>query len=208
MPNKVILTNIQQVRAIAAALVMVAHVLNSIMKRMFGVDEFLIDGGIGVDIFFVISGFIMVGVTHDKFGSLRVTKDFLIRRISRIVPIYWILTFVMAGLLIATRHPIGMYDLITNLSFYPVAGPEGKVRPILGQGWTLELEMMFYVIFSACLAFKKRVGMRILFVSLMILPIMGILELPYPFEFWTSGLIIEFLLGINLGLLYRNFQDN
>lgn len=205
MPKKIILTNIQQTRGIAATLVMIAHVLNSVMKRTSGVDMFVIDGGIGVDIFFVISGFIMVGVTHDRFGSLQSAKDFIIRRIARIVPIYWILTLVMAALLIVTRHPVGVSDLATSFAFFPVVGPEGKVRPVLGQGWTLELEMMFYVIFAGCLVFSKRTGMILLCTSLAALPLIGIADLPLPFEFWTSEIIVEFLFGIILGILYNRY---
>ncbi|MFX5785380.1 acyltransferase family protein, partial [Acinetobacter baumannii] len=51
-----------------------------------------IDWGIGVDIFFVISGFVMYYLMHDRFGSATVAGDFLRRRLIRVVPLYWICT--------------------------------------------------------------------------------------------------------------------
>ncbi|MYL99000.1 acyltransferase family protein [Novosphingobium sp. FGD1] len=198
------LTNIQQLRGISAFVVLLAHVLQSAQKRVFGDDSFLIDGGVGVDIFFVISGFIMVGVTHDAFGAPGSSRSFMIRRMARIVPIYWLYTAVLIALLIAAGKPPAAMEIVTSFLFIPLDDGTGRFRPILGQGWTLELEMMFYVIFAACLAFRRSTGMALLCAALVALPIAGMFIHSGPFHFWTSAILLEFLIGVLIGLAYRS----
>src|SRR5512146_2076335 len=96
------LRSIQILRALAACLVVIGHCLHETAeiaarngRLPLRID--LIDWGIGVDIFFVISGFIMIYTTADLFGQPGAMRTFLTRRIIRIVPLYWLMT---AGLIL------------------------------------------------------------------------------------------------------------
>ena len=196
------LTNIQQLRGIAASVVMLAHVIQSAQKRAIGDDSFLINGTIGVDIFFVISGFIMVGVTHQAFGMPGSSTTFLKRRAIRIVPIYWIYTLFFVVLFAASGKFATIHDLIFSLLFIPYDA-EGKLRPVLGAGWTLNFEMLFYVAFAASLFFRRKIGIALLFLSLIILVAFGLLHPPGVLFWWSRPIILEFLVGVIVGIAYH-----
>ncbi len=140
------IVSIQILRGVAAASVVYWHI---------GVaPEF---GSFGVDIFFSISGFVMALITD---GSPRPSR-FLIDRISRIVPLYWVLT---TGLLIAIAvYPnaansttFNLQDYFKSLFFIPYLRENGKMFPLLFVGWTLNYEMCFYACLSISLVVYKR----------------------------------------------------
>lgn len=105
-------------------------------------------GSFGVDIFFVISGFVMAMlVAHGQDA-----RTFAVSRLARIVPLYWILTsclLVLAALrpelLNSTTANLGHY--LKSLFFIPYFKENGALHPMLAVGWTLNYEMFFY----ACL---------------------------------------------------------
>ncbi len=94
------LVSIQALRAVAALMVLVFHLCQELTK--LGADlpatTFII-GTAGVDLFFVISGFVMVYSSERLFGQPRASIQFLARRVVRIVPLYWIATTAMVLLL-------------------------------------------------------------------------------------------------------------
>ena len=109
----------------------------------------------GVAIFFVISGFIMSYITQNG------ERDFLTRRVVRIVPMYWIATLA----LIIMGHRFGLlrpsiwinsglwFDLPRSLLFLPA-----ERFPVLGVGWTLNFEMYFYLVFAGALALNRKLA--------------------------------------------------
>ena len=107
-----------------------------------------------MQIFFVISGFIMVMTTMRRPIT---PAAFLQHRIIRVVPTYWILTSVATVLLMAGLHILGQggvapVQLLKSLAFVPDFTAEASMRlPVLFVGWTLNYEMMFYVLFALCL---------------------------------------------------------
>jgi len=141
-------TNSQILRFIAAAAVLTKH---SIVLFLPGSALLTIPWSGGVDLFFVISGFIMAWLTRDWFGRPGASGQFLLRRAIRIIPPYWFFTSLMvATLLIApdaprhTRFAIG--PAIASYAFFPWPRPsDGGVWPLLAQGWTLNYEAFFYV---------------------------------------------------------------
>ena len=122
-------------------------------------------GEFGVDVFFVLSGFVIALV----LDSPRITAQrFLSDRIARIVPLYWLLTFaVFAGTLVApslfnsTTADIG--NLLKSLFFIPYRKSSGLIFPMLFVGWTLNYEMLFYAITAISLILMRR--HRLLFAS-------------------------------------------
>ncbi|WP_164857316.1 acyltransferase family protein [Sphingomonas crocodyli] len=175
--------NIQGLRAIAAYMVVVHHILDTFANNL-GFHHPINNmrtGGAGVDIFFVISGYIMMLTTSDRpIGP----KRFLYNRIIRIVPMYWLLTIVAliliaAGFKMFGQNPIDVKRILTSFGFLPYFGSSGKViDPILFPGWTLNYEMMFYIVFALCLL-RHDVKFRILSVCCIL------------FCFWLAQVYID-----------------
>lgn len=147
------ITNIQLLRGVAALMVVFFHLV--VKLQPFGYDgsqvSFL-QGG--VDIFFVISGFIMVHISRERERS---GKQFLADRTIRIVPLYWLLTLVACCAGAAETRPIG--DLLRSLAFIPNGSPP-LFNPLVDGGWTLNLEMYFYGIFAVGLAVAREEKQR------------------------------------------------
>ena len=107
----------------------------------------------GVDLFFVISGFIMVYSSEDLFGARGAWRTFLTRRLVRIVPLYWLTTAITIPLMSLT---VDWQSLLGSYFFIPYRAPSNAIVPLHGVGWTLNLEMFFYVIFAAAISSLKR----------------------------------------------------
>jgi peptidoglycan/LPS O-acetylase OafA/YrhL len=173
--------------------------------------ELASSGRAGVDIFFVISGFIMVYIGWEKFGVHGAQKDFFIRRIIRIAPIYWFYTLLMAGLvylfpqLVSQGKTLSAEHLLASLAFVPWANTVGDIKPVLSVGWTINFEMFFYLVFAMLLFFH-----RMYFVPLLSIILLGGFALGLVFNLdksalhvATSPLLVEFLFGGLIGLCYR-----
>ncbi|MCA0419956.1 MAG: acyltransferase [Proteobacteria bacterium] len=206
---------IQALRAIAALLVVfghAAHETEAIGPRVGlpAIDASFMHWGIGVDIFFVISGFIMVHTSADLFGQPGAWRVFLARRIARIVPLYWLLTSVLLiGGLIAPRLlnvPLGDWQhILASYLFVPSLRGGDEIRPVMALGWTLNLEMFFYVLFAGAMLLPLRRGMIALALVISGLALAGALLKPAQVQlaFWTQQIILEFLFGCLLALVYR-----
>jgi exopolysaccharide production protein ExoZ len=209
------LRSIQILRAAAACLVVFGHCLHEAgtIAGQTGqppLNFSIIDWGVGVDIFFVISGFIMIYTTADLFGQPGAARVFLMRRIVRIVPLYWMMT---AGLILVylvaptfLNVPIeGWRSIVTSFFFIPDLRANGEIRPIMALGWSLNYEMSFYAVFAVCLmAPLKRATLYLIgaFVGISVLGAtvtMPTLALSY----WTNSIILEFLFGALLALACR-----
>src|ERR1700730_5517211 len=138
-----IVYGVQVLRAAAATLVVVFHIGRMIeIKTGLDIGSWTHAGPAGVDLFFVISGFIMVYTMPKDFSAWR----FLLRRIIRIAPLYWILTIAYLALVILTaRRHIPTTDIVASFFFLPARDENGMIYPPIGQGWTLAYEMFFYV---------------------------------------------------------------
>jgi exopolysaccharide production protein ExoZ len=209
-----ILPSVQWLRAIAAMMIVIYHVdsnANSLREQAGLAPSALssIPWSFGIHIFFVISGFIMI-LTTKNFGEPGAWKVFLLRRIIRIVPLYWILTTVMVLVLLMAPHSVGIaghkFSYILNSYFFiPVLRAPEDLRPLLGPGWTLDYEMYFYVAMAFATLWPRRLGIAALTVAFVALAWYGRdLDKSTPIAFaWTDGIILEFILGIFLGLLFE-----
>ncbi|MBY0563441.1 MAG: acyltransferase [Hyphomonadaceae bacterium] len=190
--------SIQYLRAIAALAVVVFHALEA-------TDHKFPIGAAGVDIFFVISGFIMAGLVSEP--DVR-PGSFIWRRLVRIVPLYWVVTLCAAA--IGWVRPDFFYrldpsfeNILWSLAFLPHASDRG-VTPVLWQGWTLEYEMFFYALCAlAVLAVSHRLKILVGVLSLLVLlglvaPLSGPMLLTY-----TNPLLLEFVFGVALGAAWR-----
>lgn len=193
--------SIQHLRAVAALLVLLYHVLIHWLPQYHAHYAFLSGG---VDIFFVISGFVMWGVTAGREGG---SWSFFSKRLKRIVPLYWILTTVMLAIMLARPSVLrssrfDVVHVVTSYLFIPWRHPvRGLFEPLLTPGWTLNLEMMFYVIFALILFAPMRFRLLAVIGALVGLVVLGFI--PHAgtsqFDFYTDPIILEFAMGICLG---------
>jgi exopolysaccharide production protein ExoZ len=193
-------------RAAAALAVMIAHAHQSALEMGIGdyVPDFPI-GAVGVDLFFVISGFVMVVASEDLFGLGRAPPYFFLRRLARIVPLYWLITGIFVFVLFAGRYPsstwLSVSDVVTSLLFIPHSLPNGAVVPVYGLGWTLNYEMMFYVAFSVVLFLRPRIAIPMLSLAMLWLAyIVPRYSFGVPISFWANPIIVEFVFGMIIGL--------
>jgi len=194
------LANIQALRAFAALIVIFFHLVGNAHKH--GIFPVVLNplgqwGNSGVDIFFVISGFVMV---ESQRGKPTTAVNFLTRRILRIVPLYWLLTLAYwaLGTLAPSLFPnlkLSIPWLVASLAF--MSGIFGFPAPILGQGWTLEFEMLFYLVFASALWMRNSVKSGILTIAIMLSTVMA---------FHSNAIILEFCFGVLVGLIYGKFK--
>lgn len=150
---------IQTLRGIAISGVLLFHSGFIARKYFNGVlnPSLLLDyGKAGVDLFFVISGFIMVTVTRNKFGALNQSFKFVIARTSRIYPTYWVYFFIT--LVIYLTNPklvnssVGNHaNLISSFFLLP-----SEQLPLVMVGWSLIHELWFYFVFSFLLLTSEK----------------------------------------------------
>tara|TARA_Y100001958_G_C21219609_1_gene545000 strand:+ start:399 stop:1382 length:984 start_codon:yes stop_codon:yes gene_type:complete len=194
LQNKI--ESIQVLRFFAAFSVMMVHL---------PIFEF---GIWGVDIFFIISGFIMMYVTENN------EKFFLIKRIFRIVPLYWILTlgvFILAIFVpdILNNTTANIEHLFKSLFFIPFDKNGTGHFPILFLGWTLNFEVIFYFLFALSLVFFQK--NKMIACSIFIIFFLAInkifSEKNFIFETYANDIFIEFIFGMILFMIWKNFKN-
>jgi len=204
------LVSVQALRALAALAVMVFH-LKPYFAIKFGIrDPFpscLLIGAAGVDVFFVLSGFIITLSSEKLFSRPGSSLEFLARRCIRIIPLYWAISLVLLCDLLF-MHGLFALDLpaIASFAFIPIPRSNGLLYPLLVAGWTLNYEMYFYVIFSLAIIFRRNVAIMcvsaFLIATVTLSTVLG--HLPQPFAFWSSPLVLEFVAGMILAWAYSS----
>jgi len=153
------LISVQALRAFAAWVVVCHHFMQIFFdfKASGPVGQFFVSkGAVGVDIFFVISGLVIFLSTQNSDMPAR---RFILHRLIRIVPAYWLYTAAMALLLLIAapmlpHQVIGWQNFLLSLVFIPSENPGGYgLYPTLNVGWTLNYEMFFYLLFSMVFVF-------------------------------------------------------
>lgn len=201
---------IQYLRGVAAWAVVFHH----FMQVFFDFESasfigwlFAAHGRLGVDLFFIISGFVMHHTLSAKPYS---AGGFMWRRLLRIAPAYWIATLVLVAAaplgIVAADYKFALWDLRTLLlsfAFVPHEHLSGLgVLPVLTVGWTLNFEMFFYVTLAACLLIFGRFAFPAAIVLLGALPFVASPTWPWG-PIMSSTLLYEFIIGIGLSMLYQ-----
>lgn len=202
------LISVQALRALAAWTVVCHHFMQIFFdfKASGSVGQLFIDkGAVGVDVFFVISGLVIfLSTEHKPLPPAR----FLLYRLIRIVPAYWLYTVLM-GLLVVFAQPllpdqtVDWSHFLLSLLFIPAENPGGYgIYPTLNVGWTLNYEMLFYVLFAWALLFRLQV--RVLVVAALLFAVCEAWTgFGWISGFYRSDIVYEFLLGIAIGMLHR-----
>lgn len=202
-------TGVQILRFFAAMLVAVMHITQAISIHITGRGEHIYwgTGSVGVDIFFVISGFVMAistaGGASPGRARLGAAWVFIKRRILRIVPVYWFYTLLKAGLLLAVpalavKSTIASEHLAASLLFVPAMAPWGLVQPVLPVGWTLNFEMLFYVVFAIGIAIGAPRIRWCLLVFLCIFAAGRVYTGSVALGFYAQSIIFEFIIGVGI----------
>lgn len=176
---------IETLRFIAAMLVVCVHI------------PALAFGAYGVDIFFIISGIVMMMCTETS------SDKFFLRRIIRIAPIYYIFTLLV--FLIAVLVPTWLNNttanpvhLIKSLLFVPFDKNGVGHTPVLFLGWTLNFEMYFYLLFAIALKLSHKYRGEITSVFIVTIWFLTSFVSEYPLMAYNNSVVIEFIMGMAL----------
>ncbi len=174
----------------------------------FYLGEFLdlANGKFGVDLFFVISGFIMMVATEPLVR--REPLPFLIRRFKRIYPMWWICSLAALALLPIPLATLNIHDwqsVSKSFLLLPEFDPSGKLRPILiGQGWTLIYELFFYLVFALFVS-RARTS-KLWGCSIAIFSLWAVAQFAptktAPIELLSNPILFEFVIGMWIGHLF------
>ena len=217
------LEGLQYLRGIAALMVVFYH-----SRSYFGdVPDWTRIGSRGVDIFFVISGFIMAYATRhlaDDVTAIKASLIFLSKRFIRVVPLYWLALLWASNVywINWVSASGSLEELYLNISpelisiakdflFIPHLSidedEQGEIFPVLIQGWTLNYEMFFYFIFAIAMLFRQY---RLPLASLILVALVSMGQLHHfsdviP-QFYTSSILIEFVFGMLVFEIYSKTQ--
>lgn len=181
--------SIQYLRALAALLVLVHHVAGKTQQFITNTPSDFAIGNMGVDLFFIISGFIMCLV-----GKNMTVSSFIVARCIRILPLYWLLTSLALFIFMIWPDRVnasgGTTSVLGSYTLIPIWG-----KFLLQNGWTLSYEFAFYVFFS--LALLSRATWRLLIAAgLLILAVASSSWLRIPV--FNDTMMLEFLLGMGV----------
>ncbi|MDB5622625.1 MAG: acetyltransferase protein [Devosia sp.] len=163
-------------------------------------------GRVGVTLFFVISGFIMVATTSRGDGRFDPLL-FMRKRITRVVPLYYTVTLLVLFLTLVTpaifkSTPFDLKHVVTSLLFIPSYTPDtGEIEPFYKLGWTLNYEMFFYVVFASLFWMRTRartITIVVLFSALFLLGLVVRFENP-AWTLYTRTDVLAFAAGAVVG---------
>ena len=205
------MSSLQAVRAVAAMMVVVFHInIFLLPHRLYdGENAFSLFniGFAGVELFFALSGFIMIHVHRSDFGRVDRFGPFLHKRAVRVLPLYWlILTALLCAMAlipsIGPDTPPSLLEIISNYALFP-----GEKTMILELGWSLRHEMLFYAVFSFVIL-KPPVGVSVMAVWFggCILNLFVRTSL-FPFTFFFSAYNLIFVGGMAAAYLFPRLSE-
>lgn len=201
------LVSLQVLRGIAALMVVVHHSIHQSpgFLAVWPTEAWQA----GVDLFFVISGFVMVYVTNKRERS---AKQFLAMRAARIVPVYWFFTLASAALMLLApklynSNELTLKHLVLSLFFIPHDTATSGWSPLIKQGWTLNYEVFFYTLFAIAMAISVRHRTAISVATLAAFTVAGEIMRatgvhPGVLGFYFQDIILEFAFGMIIATLF------
>ncbi|QHE85926.1 acyltransferase family protein [Hydrogenophaga sp. BPS33] len=201
--------SIEAARAVAALLVVFLHAGNMMrvehLTGHVGVNNFFGFGYVGVDFFFVLSGFVIAYIQRDKLGRPGVALDYLWRRVTRIYPIYWFILLLTIAITLGGKLALGK-EVFLDMSLADVPGTvfllmDSEPPKYVGVAWSLQYEMMFYVMF-VLLILNRRLGLMLfgVWAIFVLMNIFGVTKDLLPLNL-DNSYCIQFLMGVACGLL-------
>lgn len=199
MKNSGQIYSVQILRGVAALVVLFSHVNHKTLQLGFQTTNIFSWGGIGVDIFFIISGFIMMLVTNKDSSKLQ----FISNRVIRIIPAYWTVTVIALGVYLVAPSLVNSSGGQTGIlqSFTLLKIPY-DIKFLVQNGWTLTFEFFFYLTF---IFFIKMNGVKKAFLTFIIFVVIDVLFLSINKDtksFLNDTIKYEFIFGASLFLIY------
>lgn len=206
--------SLQVLRAIAATLVVWTHAEAYVApfyptKPTIG-RAVSATGAFGVDIFFVVSGAVMILTTRNIVGKPGNGVGFFKRRFARIYPVYWLyLTLLTSMMLLLSGNHLGSEYVLKSYALFPVLSGE-KLRPLLGVGWTLMYEMYFYLVLALMLRLPRAYVLPV--TAAVLCGGAGLARLALAPNgalgvFFSDLIVVEFVLGMALGTAITSLRS-
>lgn len=200
------LASLQMLRGAAAMMLVVQHLGLPIVRSGGEWSAHWLNAG--VDIFFIISGFLM---WHTTAGRNISPLDFFRLRIIRIVPLYWtittlvVLVSIFAPQLMQSAAP-EPWRIVGSYLFVPIQNGNGMYVPVLGQGWTLNYEMFFYLVFAISLLFAGRWRFSVSAGVILAFMLLGLVKsgLPRWITTYTNTIMAEFVAGMLIAVWFNS----
>ncbi len=207
-------------RGIAALLVVIVHVINSADYRASGkvgdigsaaLSEFLYFNNIGtsgVDLFFVISGFVMALIMRQNAD--RKVTEFAWNRFVRIFPFFWIIGTAYIGFSYLIGLPVSARGILNTYLLLPVTDFGDYSAPTLVVGWSLAFELIFYGLVAGSLQFTHKTAHLMLIFMLLLLSVLGLI-FHFPVGILSiifNPVMLEFALGIGVFMLWEKYRNS
>jgi peptidoglycan/LPS O-acetylase OafA/YrhL len=200
---------IQVLRALATIAVAATHFqidFNRLVDAASALPPFMPVARGAFDFFFIISGFVLVYSSDSLFGTTSGPTTFFARRLIRLLPLYYLATtlyVIMAFAIPGLGKSFTTETIIASYLFIPVPRPDGIIQPVVGQGWTLNYEMFFYVLFVVSILAPRRAAVALASLFIVIAVIIGrLFSLPTAWNYWCQPILLEFIFGMTLGLAF------
>jgi len=206
-------TSLQILRGIAALLVVIYHLIDA--ERIYGNGPRFLggissEGNAGVDLFFVISGFVVTSIATTLESSPRNALLFLYRRAARILPMYWVFTTAIVAMIVLVPQTMdASFHAKSKLASY-LLWPQQQ-KPLLQVGWTLIYEAYFYIVMASAIAILHTAKWlpRYLATWALVVFICQFLQPQNPQQqILVSPLALEFIIGGYVGLFWRKLPGN
>lgn len=217
-----LLKSVQALRGLAALSVMLFHFRWNVNNVFPGMGDKLFGwGATGVDLFFLISGFVITLSAKKSLPGIKGASGFLKHRALRILPAYYIIlliTFFLSGAMSTFHYPDKTANFISALTFQPIYQAPGPFylddSGMYGVRWTLNYEVWFYLVVGLLIAlpFRKVTTWLFFFITLVLVPLIGFDTFTFSPEgyqtgiarlnFITNPMIFLFLAGMGTGLAY------
>jgi exopolysaccharide production protein ExoZ len=202
------LLSLQVFRGLAALIVLIHHGVIIMSDKELGVINAIFDvGWVGVDFFFVLSGFIIYYTCHTLIGNRKNLNEYLFKRVIRIYPLYWIITIgvLLIYSIMNFEREFNAMQIIKSLLLFP----QTEV-PVVSVSWSLVYELFFYIMFGLTIYFGKyfaRVILSIWILGIVLNSFKVINITKYFFlDFIFSNNNLEFLIGCIVAYFIINFR--
>ncbi|WHH57420.1 acyltransferase [Petroclostridium sp. X23] len=211
MRNRI--NTLQFLRAFLAVYILLFHVIlelnNQYKSQYVLLSRIIANGYTAIDLFFILSGFVIFYNYSHKIGDIKGARNFLIKRILRIYPLYWIVTLLTVVTLFGL-YKVKLWEnkelLFKSLLLIPQNG-----YPIVAPAWTLSYIVFFYIIFSLVM-FKPKVFIPMVSCWLLaiVLNLFEIISLSkynnYLVSFLFSWMFLEFFMGCLVAYIVQKFH--
>jgi len=192
------LVSIQHLRGLAVFSVVVFHALQ---WEWIPFEP----GQFGVELFFVISGFVMWITTA---GHAPAPTAFLARRAARVIPLYWLVSLTALAVVLIRPGAIpnvipDPLHVVLSLAFIPHLDPKGGPFPLLNPGWTLNYEAFFYLVFAACLTVPLRWRAQAVTAIMLAVFLFGARIMTWTYFFGANAEMLVFVSGVWLAKAWQ-----